>query len=97
IFTCLEFRRVLFRSGRVVRGPGGRSWMNIDEAKEVARRIERLLDELSGRHMSIGVVTPYRAQADLVKDLLGNVENGDSVVVGTEIGRAACRESGARG
>lgn len=54
--------------GRVVR-PGGRSACNREEADGVVRAMRDLLVE-RGYEGSVGVVTPFRAQMELIQELL---------------------------
>lgn len=68
------------------RGRGGRSWRNVREARAVAQEIARVLPILQGTGQSIGVVTPFRAQAEEIRDemnrLIGAAEAA-SVAVDT--------------
>jgi len=58
-------RAVMWRhiSGRAERGPHRTSWRNPREAEEAVRCVRRLLERLP-RWATVGVVTPFRAQAD---------------------------------
>ncbi|OLL71351.1 DNA helicase [Pseudonocardia sp. Ae168_Ps1] len=67
-------------AGHAVRGPSGRSWRNDAEATEIDAVLGELIRDLPDT-ATIGVVTPYRAQAELVTELAGQF--GDRVQVGT--------------
>ncbi|WP_323747011.1 caspase, EACC1-associated type [Catenulispora pinisilvae] len=67
-------------AGRAVPGPGGRSWLNPAEADTAARRARWLLDTLPAG-ASVGIVTPFRAQAQLIASRLGDLTK--QVRVGT--------------
>ena len=66
-------------SGRPERGAGG-SWVNRAEAERVERSVRYLLDALP-EGATVGVVTPYSAQASLIKSRIRDVL--DVVRVGT--------------
>jgi AAA domain/Caspase domain len=54
--------------GRAVRGPSGGSWTNHEEAAKVEASVRHLLEVLpAGTGATIGVVTPFKAQADLLR------------------------------
>lgn len=69
--------------GDAERGRGGRSWRNVAEARAVAHEIGRMLTALQGASQSVGVVTPFRAQAEEIRDqlsrLVGNEASGVAV------------------
>jgi hypothetical protein len=67
-------------AGRAIPGPGRRSWLNRAEAEQVAARTRWLLGVLPSA-ASIGIVTPFKAHADLVRQLLGDL--AQQVRVGT--------------
>jgi len=56
--------------GSVSRGERERSWKNEPEAAEVMSLIHRLRADESMRHLSIGVVTPFAAQKDYLREML---------------------------
>ncbi|QZY01151.1 AAA domain-containing protein [Halobaculum rubrum] len=58
------------------------SLRNPTEARFVAILVERLLDD-GLDPVQVGVITPYTAQVDLVRDRLADVNDGDGVVVDT--------------
>jgi hypothetical protein len=62
-------------SGTFERGPGGRSAVNKAEAQEAVSQAVALA-ELG---LSVGIVTPYRAQVQLILRLLGDRHEGVSV------------------
>lgn len=55
--------------GDAQRGGNGRSWRNLHEAESVVEELGALLPRLTGLGMSIGVVTPYRAQVEEIRQL----------------------------
>ena len=67
---ALEWVRI---SGRSTRGPRGRSWVNRKEAQTVAREIAHTLRAYLGSGCSIGVVTPYGAQVDMIHESLSKM------------------------
>jgi hypothetical protein len=74
-------RAIMWRHvrGRAERGPHRTSWRNRREVEETARCVRRLLERLPDT-ATVGVVTPYRAQADeLAWQLTGHAR----VAVGT--------------
>jgi len=64
--------------GHAQRGPGGASWRNLPEVKQVLACVEELLAKLPTAE--IGVVTPYRAQVD---ELDRRLRDHDRVQLGT--------------
>ena len=52
------------------RGSGGRSWINRDEARTVVHRAAQQLPTCLDQGLTVGIVTPFRAQAHLIQDLL---------------------------
>ncbi|MFF0544830.1 AAA domain-containing protein [Nocardia thailandica] len=65
-------------AGSADRGSRG-SWVNVAEVRAVTDLVQRLRESLPAK-ASIGVVTPFRAQAERIKDRLGDCAD---VVVGT--------------
>ena len=57
-------------SGCASRGERGRSWQNMPEAQAVMGLIRKLRSDSEMQHYSIGVVTPFSAQKDLLRNLL---------------------------
>ena len=79
----IEWIRV---SGQCARGPHGRSWINRDEAQAIAKEIARALPTYKGLGCSVGVVTPYRAQVEMISTLLSGVierEDAELITVAT--------------
>lgn len=70
--------------GRSIRGPNGGSWRNADEAAETVACVEQLLAQLPPE-ATIGVVTPYAAQSNDLKQRfrVATDKTGDRVRVGT--------------
>ncbi len=62
----IEWRHV---AGDCSQGPRGRSWVNSEEAQATITAIRGLTEQLRGLGLSLGVVTPYRAQVELLQDL----------------------------
>ncbi len=60
--------RWIHSEGNVTR-PGGSSAMNEEEAKAVVRELERLIVH-QGYQGSVGVVTPFRAQVNRLRDMV---------------------------
>ena len=54
-----------------MRRPGGKSAVNDEEAKEVVRLLENIVLE-KGYKGGVGVVSPFRAQANLIQELVNN-------------------------
>ena len=54
-------------SGDSRAGPGNRSRLNLPEAERVVSELQRELPRLVGLGLSVGVVTPYRAQAEQIR------------------------------
>jgi hypothetical protein len=65
--------------GRAERGPHRTSWRNRREVEETTRCVRRLLERLPDT-ATVGVVTPYRAQAD---ELAWQLAGHAGVAVGT--------------
>lgn len=69
-------------SGRASRGSGNRSWMNREEAEGVVMFLKELYQSLDNSAVSVGVVTPFRAQKEYIIDLLDR-EHLPKITVGT--------------
>ena len=69
----VEWRHV---AGDCSQGPRGRSWINREEAQATITGLRTLTEHLRGLGLSLGVVTPYRAQVELLQDL-ANSQLGD--------------------
>jgi hypothetical protein len=59
-------------SGQANRGDRGRSWMNKPEAEKVLEIIRHIRSDTSMNHLSIGVVTPFAAQKEYVREMLAS-------------------------
>lgn len=57
-------------TGEFRRGPRGRSVINPAEAEAVVRELLALRDELADARLTAGIVTPYRAHAELIRELV---------------------------
>ncbi|MFI0444577.1 AAA domain-containing protein [Actinomadura sp. 6N118] len=66
--------------GRATRPPSGSSWVNNDELRKVLDSVRYLIASLPPE-ATIGVVTPFKAQADAVRDRVG--QDNERVRVGT--------------
>ena len=74
-------------SGRCERGAGNRSWRNRGEAALVATRLSGEIDAYRQRNLSVGVVTPFVAQARAIKSELRRV-GGDAMYEEIEVATA---------
>lgn len=61
---------------------GGSSWRNAPEAERVVKGVKYLRDS-DGPRLHIGIVTPYIAQRDLIKNLLVSERLDDGILVDT--------------
>jgi hypothetical protein len=68
--------------GKATRGNGNRSWMNRDEAEKVVEFLQSLYQNLDNPGISVGVVTPFRAQKEYITDLIDRSEI-PKITVGT--------------
>ncbi len=59
--------------GRFERGPGGRSVLNAPEVSAVVEELGRLAYEKGLEGATFGVVTPYRAQVDAIRERVATV------------------------
>lgn len=55
--------------GEAQRGGNGRSWRNLREAESVVGELGTLMPRLTELGLSVGVVTPYRAQVEEIRQL----------------------------
>ena len=69
-------------SGVATRGDHGRSWRNQPEAEKVVEMAAEIRESL-GENASIGIVTPFAPQKQLVGDLLHQKRMGRGILVGT--------------
>ncbi len=63
-------------SGTFERGPGGRSAKNLQEAHEAVR----IAEQLAVDGLSVGIVSPFRAQIDAIRKLV-SADNEDEIAV----------------
>ena len=70
-------------SGKSIRPSQGSGWTNPDEASAVISAIKSIKANSSNNSLSIGVVTPYKKQADLITDSLTSKGLIGGVAVGT--------------
>lgn len=54
------------------RGNNDRSWRNLKEAKEVCELIKSIKQDIKLKNYSIGVVTPFKAQVEVISEMLDN-------------------------
>jgi len=55
----------------------GGSKVNYAEVKKVAQVLERMMDKISGRELSVGIVTPYTAQVKALEDRIDPHRNAN--------------------
>jgi very-short-patch-repair endonuclease len=67
--------------GKCERGAGGKSYQNKPEAGEVIALVKALMKE-NHSSLSIGIVTPFRAQLDLIKERLDEEGLLENITVG---------------
>ena len=71
-------------SGHCTRGQYNSSWQNPPEAQAVGDLVRRLRQSPDGRSRSIGVVTPFRAQTEIIAKRLQELHlQQDNITVGT--------------
>jgi very-short-patch-repair endonuclease len=68
--------------GKCERGEGGKSYQNKPEAGEAIKLVKALVEETHGS-LSIGIVTPFRAQCDLLRERLDEEGLLENITVGT--------------
>jgi len=68
-------------SGTFERGPGGRSAKNLQEAHEAVR----IAEQLAADGLSVGIVSPFRAQIDAIRKLV-SANHEDEIAVDTAHG-----------
>ncbi|GHE13635.1 caspase, EACC1-associated type [Streptomyces alanosinicus] len=68
-------------AGKAGRSPYGSSWVNGDEIHKVDASVRYLLDQLPAE-ATVGVVTPFKAQADALRDRLSRYDQ-ERLRVGT--------------
>jgi superfamily I DNA and/or RNA helicase len=72
-------------SGFAQRGKNGRSWVNIPEAEKVVSIVQQLRAGDS-RSLGLGVVTPFVAQKEAIREKLDRLELSADVLVDTAYG-----------
>jgi hypothetical protein len=72
-------------SGLAKRGKSGRSWVNEAEANAVIE-LTRKIKEGDSRSLSLGIVTPFAAQKDLLRERLDSLRMAAEVLVDTAYG-----------
>jgi len=73
-------------TGSVSRGNRGRSWQNAIEANRVVELIEEIRSQNSMRHLSVGVVTPFAAQKEFLRERLAEIGYAGEVLVDSAYG-----------
>jgi very-short-patch-repair endonuclease len=68
-------------NGQSSRGPRNRSWINLAEAQKITELISES-QKVAGGNSSVGVVTPFSAQANLISEMLEKNCPGSSITVG---------------
>jgi len=72
-------------TGLAKRGPNDRSWVNVPEAEEVLKRVQQL-KQGDSRSLSLGVVTPFAAQKETLRERLDKLQLSSEVLVDTAYG-----------
>lgn len=57
--------------------PSGTSWTRFAEATAIARQLKAWMNSDAGKNLSFGVISFYKAQADLIKRQLGQITDDD--------------------
>lgn len=70
-------------AGRCARGEHNSSWVNEPEANAVYALLQRIGAEAAMKSLSIGVVSPFRAQVDLLDGMLNGTDLVERVQIGT--------------
>ena len=73
-------------SGVAEKGPRGRSWFNQPEGRKVIDLIERIRGTAGVTDRSLGVVTPFAAQKDWLRDQLDRRQLSSDVLVDSAYG-----------
>jgi hypothetical protein len=66
--------------GRHASGAGGRGARNAPEAEAVVEQLGLVLDEIGGTDRAVGIVTPFRARADLLVQLAAKRDFRDVLI-----------------
>lgn len=72
-------------TGVARRGAGNRSWVNLLEAEKVLELVQRLR-EADSRGLTVGVVTPFAAQKEFLRERLNQLGLAAEVLVDTAYG-----------
>lgn len=80
-------------TGRCIRGRGGQSWKNPDEAKALIDQLRTDVANYPGQ--TVGIVTPYRLQAQEIKSLLQRIPS-DTLSGEVEVATAHVFQGGER-
>lgn len=72
-------------AGTTRRGSNGRSWVNVPEAEKVLELVQRLKHGDS-RSLSLGIVTPFAAQKEMLRGRLDELRLASEVLVDTAYG-----------
>lgn len=70
-------------AGACAKGEFNISWINEMEADEVKRLLQEISNVPTLRSLSVGVVTPFRAQEKLITEMIRNMEMAANVQIGT--------------
>tara|TARA_A100001388_G_C28773486_1_gene505520 strand:+ start:629 stop:4834 length:4206 start_codon:yes stop_codon:yes gene_type:complete len=70
-------------TGNCTRSSGSSSWTNVKEAREVVKIVKAIKSNKETKYMSIGVVTPFRKQKDLILEFLNEIGLVAGIIVGT--------------
>jgi len=70
--------------GQAVRGERGKSWLNREEGKAVLAQIQSI--RAQAPHLSIGVVTPFAAQKEWLREQVQGISLASEVLVDTAYG-----------
>ncbi len=72
-------------AGTARRGPNGRSWVNVPEAEKVLELVQSL-KQGDSRSLSLGIVTPFSAQKEMLRERLDALRLASEVLVDTAYG-----------
>jgi hypothetical protein len=73
-------------NGMTSRGDRGRSWKNLPEAQRVVDLVRKLRAHPQMHHFSIGVVTPFAAQKELIRGMMDGDNNASRILVDSAYG-----------
>ncbi|GAB4154402.1 MAG: hypothetical protein Kow00107_04520 [Planctomycetota bacterium] len=72
-------------AGTTERGANGRSWINVPEAEKVLELVLRL-KQGDSRSLSVGIVTPFAAHKEMLRERLDQLRLASEVLVDTAYG-----------